>query len=427
MVVTPRFNNIDYAGSIAKGNQNALSQAGIMNLGQQMGRRNALAPGEMQQQQLKTDTDRQSYMLKLLSTTTDQASWTAAKQDLISKGMPPQTLPDQWDPNLKAHLLNVGQQKLKESYGPMGEIPGAPGMIGQRGSSGKYANIINPGGKHAAAGWKFMRSQDGANVYRINPNQGAIQKRTPEGWVDDPTANLGKLQRIGNQGSFGSSMNQRFVNRVAGAANEGIAALISVAGMSNPSSGLFSSAASGGGPNKNIVAALMTPEGVKRYNATIAGLAPEIAAAQSQGMRPSAGQIPAIEEAISIGPTDNLQTKQYRIALAARYLRNALEVSNDLANPKQLESGKKLLKRLELFPDPDSLIGNDWEKGVFSGTAPAPAQLQPPAAQQPMGQQPMGQQRMGQPPEQVIQEGQTATNPQTGQMIIFRGGQWQPL
>ncbi len=238
-------------------------------------------------------------------------------------------------------------------------------------------------------GWQFMRSDDGKTTYRVNPNYGSIQKLTPRGWVDDTTTNIGNLKRVGSSsGGFGSAMNQRFVNRVAGAANEGAAALISLSGMKNPDSGIFSAAAMSGAGGKNPAIGMLTPEAIKRYNATIAGLAPEIATAQNQGMVPHDGQINAVEQAITIGPTDDLRTKQYRIALAARYLRKALEVSNDLANPQQQKTVAKLQKELNVFPDPDEVLQGKWSQGVFAGQYPGPgaAPAEPATITEPAGQ-----------------------------------------
>jgi len=224
---------------------------------------------------------------------------------------------------------------------------------------------LNP--SQTSSGWSFMQSQDGKTTYRVNPNIGVVQKQVNGGWEVDPTANIGELTRAGGQSGFGSSMNKRFVNRVSGAANEGAAALLSISGMNNPSSGLFSAGAMSGGEGKNIMAGVMSPEGAKQYNATIAGLAPEIAAAQNQGMVPNEEQIRAVNQALSISPTDSLQTKQYRIALGARYLRKALEVSSDLASPDQKNTIAKITKQLSVFPDPDEILGNRQSQGVFGG------------------------------------------------------------
>jgi len=190
------------------------------------------------------------------------------------------------------------------------------------------------------------------------------------------------MQKVGNQGNFGSSMNQRFANRVSGAGIEASAALISMSGMHNPNTGLFSMQGAGGAGGKSITAGIMTPEGVKRYNAAMAGLAPEIAAAQNQGMAPRDAQIQAIEQAVSIGPTDDLTTKQYKIATAARYVRNGITAAMDIASQQQQKTMKATLKRLAVFPSPDKIAGSDWSKGVFSqpgnpnlkpGETPAPA------------------------------------------------------
>lgn len=250
-----------------------------------------------------------------------------------------------------------------------------------------------PTGKQT--GWTFMRSEDTKNAYRVNPNSGEVQRKTDNGWVADPEADITNMQKIGNQGGFGSSINKRFVNRVSGAGNEGVSALISITGMSNPNSGLFSSSAMGGAGGKSITAGILSSEGVKQYNATVAGLAPEIAAAQNQGLAPTDAQINSVEQAISIGPTDSLKTKQYKIAVAARFFRNSLEVSRDLASTEQKATIDKIMGKLEVFPDPNIILGNKWEQGVYGGQYQGPDSNTPADSSKPANS--------GQPPEKNAQ------------------------
>ena len=220
-------------------------------------------------------------------------------------------------------------------------------------------------------GWQFYQDPDTHTMYRLNANAGLSQKLTNTGWVDSPDIDPTKLKRMGGQGQgFGSSLNQRFVNRVAGAANEGVAALVSIAGMKKPNSGLFSMAATGGAGGKNPVKAFLTPDSIKMYNAAMAGLAPEIATAQNQGMVPSEAQIAHVEAAITIGPTDDLKVQQYRVALAARYLRKALEVSTTIATPDQKSKIDSILKQLQRFPDPNAIEDGSWQQGMFGKRTP---------------------------------------------------------
>ena len=230
-----------------------------------------------------------------------------------------------------------------------------------------------PQGKTAETtkGWQFFQDPDTHTMYRLNANAGLSQKLTNTGWVDDQTIDPTKLKRMGGQGQgFGSSLNQRFVNRVAGAANEGAAALISIAGMRKPNSGLFSMASSGGAGGKNPIKAFLTPDRIKMYNAAMAGLAPEIATAQNQGMVPNDAQISHVESAITIGPTDDLKVQQYRVALAARYLRKALEVSSTIATPDQKAKIDSITKDLERFPDPNEIEDGSWQQGMFRKRVP---------------------------------------------------------
>ena len=233
----------------------------------------------------------------------------------------------------------------------------------------KPRTVINVG-NNASKGWEMFYNPDDKKNYRINPNAGIYQQQQPDGsWKATPNVDVSNLKKVGGSNSgFGSAMNQRFVNRVSGAGNEGAAALISIAGMDHPDSGLFSFSSVAGANGKSVTAGLLTPGRIKEYNATIAGLAPEIATAQNQGMAPNDAQIQAVEQALTIGPTDNLQTSQYRVALGARYLRKALEVSQTLGTPDQKKQIAGIMKELSAFPDPNAILRGDWQKGrMFKG------------------------------------------------------------
>jgi hypothetical protein len=215
----------------------------------------------------------------------------------------------------------------------------------------------------SAKGWTFYKDKEGA-LLRFNPNAGLVEKQLPGGaWeqTDELPEGLTKLGAMAG----GGAMNQRFAGRVIGAANEGFAAIASIAKLSDPNSGIFSSKAMSGSDGKNALVGAFTPEKVKRYNATIAGLANEIATAQNQGMAPHEEQIKAVREAITIGPTDDDVTKRYRVALAARYLRKGIEPSMDLANPDQKKRAEALLKDLAKIPDPDDIETQNKGKGMF--------------------------------------------------------------
>lgn len=212
-------------------------------------------------------------------------------------------------------------------------------------------------------GWGLYKDDSG-NFFRINQNAGLVQKQTENGW--ETTEEMpGDVKRLGSAGGA-SAMNQRFAGRVIGASNEGLAALATIAGMGDPNTGMFGSKLPG-----NIFsragAGILSPEQAKRYNATIAGLAVEIATAQNQGMVPNESQIKHVEDAITIQPTDDDTTKKYRVALAARYLEKALETAGDLASSKQVESIERIRKNLKEFPDPNEILNLKPEKHMFKG------------------------------------------------------------
>ena len=221
-------------------------------------------------------------------------------------------------------------------------------------------------------GWVFYKDKEGA-LFRFNANAGLVEKQLAPGkWEQSDQLPEG-LTKLGNLAG-GGALNQRYSGRVIGAANEGFAALNTISRLNDPNSGIFSTKAMGGAEGKNILAGAFSTERVKRYNATIAGLAVEIATAQNQGMIPNETQIAHVEQAITISPTDDDVTKRYRVALAARYLRKGLEVSMDLANPDQKKRAEGLLKQLEKIPDPDD-IETEKGPGMFPGAKGGAAPL----------------------------------------------------
>jgi len=108
----PQFNAPNYANTMAQGTQNALAQAQLMNVGQQMQQRNALAPQVQAQSSLKTDLQRLGYMEKVLPLAQDQSSYEGVLQDLRSKGIPGvDKLPQQYDPKMIDSILQRINQK----------------------------------------------------------------------------------------------------------------------------------------------------------------------------------------------------------------------------------------------------------------------------------------------------------------------------
>ena len=116
----------DLAEANYKGTRNALAEANLQNTAQVMAQRNAMAPVRQQQaevnlasSELRSDSDKVRYMVDRLKTTTDQPSWTAAKQDLMSKGMSSESLPDAFDPEVRDQIVGKGSERIKTgSYNP---------------------------------------------------------------------------------------------------------------------------------------------------------------------------------------------------------------------------------------------------------------------------------------------------------------------
>jgi len=162
----------------------------------------------------------------------------------------------------------------------------------------------------------------------------------------------------------GGSLNQRYATRVLGAVTEATSSLDTVSKMNNPSGGLFGGSGKPG--VKNAVSQLLTTDEQKKYNSTMAGSAVEIATAMNQGQKPNEAQIEEVKEATYIGPTDNLNVQRYKVALGARYLRQAAEVSATNATGDQKQMYQDKIKALSKYPDPDTL-NTGSERGDMFG------------------------------------------------------------
>lgn len=199
----------------------------------------------------------------------------------------------------------------------------------------------------ASRGMQVVMTENGPMV--LDPQ--SLPRFDPE----NPSNITGK---IGGRAGSGS-MNERFANRVLNAANEGAASLATIAGMKDPKTGVFSPGSGSifSGGLANAAARTLSGQQVAQYNATMAGLANEIAFAQNGGTVPNESQVKHILEAITIQPTDNPTTAKYRIALAARYLKKGLESSTTLMTDNQRALAETRMKDLDQFPDPDQVLG----------------------------------------------------------------------
>jgi hypothetical protein len=181
-------------------------------------------------------------------------------------------------------------------------------------------------------------------------------------------------------GMFGGSYAARFPQRVIAASTEGLAQLetISKIGASTgiPTQGVFKGNAVGSGKTGSVAQLLTTPQ-QKMYNATLAGLAPELASAQNQGLSPTEAQINNTIQNLSIYPTDDAQTAQFKVALLARDFRKALEGGIENMQPKQQTRAKELISELQRFPDPDVIANakpgdNMFPPGAFGAVGVHP-------------------------------------------------------
>ncbi|VAX07959.1 hypothetical protein MNBD_ALPHA03-1279 [hydrothermal vent metagenome] len=149
-IQTPKFNYMNAGQAIAQGNQNALAQMQMQQMPEQLQMRrdqnqfrkdqnqNTLASGRMSAMLKGLD-----YMSKSARMVNDQSTYEKWGSDLVDKGlMKPGMLNPAYSPEYMSQVMGTVNNKIKESFGPMGPIPGSPGLVGQReNTSGKYSNI----------------------------------------------------------------------------------------------------------------------------------------------------------------------------------------------------------------------------------------------------------------------------------------------
>ncbi len=186
-------------------------------------------------------------------------------------------------------------------------------------------------------------------------------------------------------GMFGSMYAARFGQRVIAGATQGLAQLETVSRLGSsagiPTQGIFRGNLIGENAQGSIKQ-LMTTSQQKMYNAAMAGLAPELAAAQNQGMAPTETQINNIMGRLTILPTDDAQTGQFKVALLARDYRKALEGGIENMKPAQAARAQELMSQFQEFPDPDVIANakpgdNLFPPGKFGAKGVAPVGGEP--------------------------------------------------
>lgn len=253
-------------------------------------------------------------------------------------------------------------------------------------------------------------AQDSTNWYRrailkqkLDAEGGSQGQKPPTGyeWKRDPKTGQPALdpngQRIlqpisggpkdpsapgGGGGGMFANYAARFPQRVIAASTEGLAQLQTISRLGSstgvPTQGIFVGSVVGS-TKTGTVSQLLTTAQQKMYNAALAGLAPELASAQNQGLAPTEAQITNIIQNLSIFPTDEAQTAQFKVAQLARDFRKALEGGLENMKPEQQARAKQLINQFQMFPDPDVIANakpgdNMFKPGAFGAEGVQPVQ-----------------------------------------------------
>lgn len=361
-IIPPKMETLDYGRVIGQGTQNALRQAQLMNVGQQMQQRNVLAPGQLEQQGLQTDAAKVDLMVKTLSTTTDQPSWASAKQRLVGAGMPPESLPDQFDPNIRDQI--IGKATGKETGFTL-----SPGQT-----------RFSPTGERIAG---LPKEPEKAKKLDLTPGQKKLDETFSKDYASYVAA--------GGYADIDKQLNQlRGVKRQ----------LDLSAGLSKPKKGeeVYNLTGPGLGLLPESVLTRTNPEAVAARNAVEEVVQRNLRLVLGAQFTEKEG-----ERLISRAYNPSLDEKE-----------NAKRVKRLIG---QIESAAKAKQRASDYFEKNGTLkgfkGKLWTASDF-GMEAAPEQAQP--QMQPQTQQ-----------ASQVPEGQTATNPQTGQRIIYRGGQWTAM
>lgn len=244
--------------------------------------------------------------------------------------------------------------------------------------------------------------------YRWNPDN--TLQIIPGGPADKAaTAGLGSREGV---------MFQRVVN----SANSAVTALQNISELpvdassgtlgvgASPGTSLFASA-------KGALTNKMASQDVQDYNTMIAGVSRNLSTIETAGLAPN-GSLTNSMDSIQLREGDTNLTKLRKLAEMRQIIEKGIETNT--SNPKLPQEQKDLVANIIQQVQKSIPFTQHDVTALQKAQAKDPnATLQDIIAQNGLNKNAPVQSSTG------IAEGSTATNPQTGHKIIFRGGQWQ--
>lgn len=338
---------------------------------------------------------------KQISASLKEASWWDSQLDTVDPSSDAQTLKQQWA---------IANLKYASTFGrpsPYSRIPADPQLLKQLkdsiGMTKDRAQTLQAISRAAAD--NALTKQREFNTDVLGPSKKAALDslaaaraktgaKAPAGYEWDEDEDEPKLKPIPGgpadpespsfKGSGMSAYGARFAQRVIAAGTEGIAQLATISRLGSntgiPTQGLFKNHVVGDSATSSVSQSMTTSQ-QKMYNAALAGLAPELASAQNQGLAPNEAQIDNVRQQLSIYPTDSKQVAQFKVALLARDFRKAIEGGFENMKPAQQRRAQELIEQFKVFPDPDVIQNakpgdNMFPAGAFGAKGVEPVDKQ---------------------------------------------------
>lgn len=397
-IQVPEFKQFDYGRAVEQGNRNALMQMQMQDMAQdrpmkQEQGRNALA---IQRQQMDEAIRKSNieYMHSKLPLIRDQNTWSQARQDFISKQMfSDQDLPEQFDPGILQKMSMIGRNdKRPTNPASVQEYQYYMGL--PEGQREEYLRVKrNP--QTINLGDRVI--QPGMNGGMKTYTKGVPQEKTPEYRAEIKRAEDSAKEDVKRQNGF-KNVKQLYseTNRQWGIVEDAIDKAVSQVGVLTAGLGAKTAGIPG------------TP--AKDLSETLNTIKANIGFDKLQRMReasPTGGALGQVSE------MENKLLQSVQGSLAQD--QSPEQLIENLSIIKQNLQAVREEKARAFINDYGDLLGVDPAGQQQVPLQPVPQQPTPPPLQQ--------------APQQTGQylEGQTATHPQTGQKIIFRGGTWQPM
>jgi len=182
-----------------------------------------------------------------------------------------------------------------------------------------------------------------------------------------------RAAKAGTDSGMGKA-ERSIVSGIVGSAGEAVRGLDLIAKMSaTASAGVFAGVHTG----KDVISSLervgtnrVTSEESQMYQTATAGLGLEIGRMLTLGggRGITQSQINELQNVIQVYPGDTGYTSMFKLANAASLVRNRLETLPESPDPKVRAQQEKLMKKLEIYPEPEEILASARKKGIDTKT-----------------------------------------------------------